>query len=290
MELTSIQKKYIIDTNDLIEMMDNEDVLLIDTREPEDYAIEHIPGAINIYDIFTYLAVDENNCYGELSQYFTKIFSDAGLKENQSVVIYEDAMDNGYGRSCRGLFILSFLGHKNVKVLHGGYQAWINSNLPVTKNIPRISPSNFIPKIDQSIIVTKEEMLMAIENPEIIILDCRDRAEWVAISSSPYGPDFTPRKGRIPNAIWMEWYNTMKYENHIPWFKSPEELNELFKSHGLNEQSNIYVYCFKGARTSNTFMALKMAGFENVKNYLGSWNEWSRDESLPIEKGYPKHK
>jgi thiosulfate/3-mercaptopyruvate sulfurtransferase len=37
-------------------------------------------------------------------------------------------------------------------------------------------------------------------------------------------------------------------------------------------------------------MALKMAGFENVKNYLGSWNEWSRDESLPIEKGYPKHK
>jgi thiosulfate/3-mercaptopyruvate sulfurtransferase len=133
-------------------------------------------------------------------------------------------------------------------------------------------------------------MLTAIENTEIIILDCRDRAEWVAISSSPYGPDFTPRKGRIPNAIWMEWYNTMKYENHIPWFKSPEELKELFKSHGLNEQSNIYVYCFKGARTSNTFMALKMAGFENVKNYLGSWNEWSRDESLPIEKGYPKHK
>lgn len=290
MEIKSSHNKYLIETNELKELLNNEDIILIDTREPEDYEIEHIPGAINIYDIFTYLAVNETNGYEALAQHFTKKFSEAGITQNKRVVIYEDAMDNGYGRSCRGLFILYFLGHKNVQVLHGGFQAWINCNLPVTKIIPQTTPTEFIPSIDRSIIITKEEMLRAIEDSIITILDCRDRAEWVAISSSPYGPDFTPRKGRIPRATWMEWYNTMKYENQIPWFKSPQELHELFKSYGLNEKSNIYVYCFKGARTSNTYMALKMAGFENVKNYLGSWNEWSRDESLPIEKGYPKHK
>jgi hypothetical protein len=41
------------------------------------------------------------------------------------------------------------------------------------------------------------------------------------------------------------------------------------------------------ARASNTFVALEEAGVKNVGIYLGSWNEWSRDVSLPIEKGLP---
>ncbi len=48
-----------------------------------------------------------------------------------------------------------------------------------------------------------------------------------------------------------------------------------------------YLYCFKGARASNSLVALREAGIRNVRMYLGSWNEWSRDESLPIETGLP---
>ena len=65
---------------------------------------------------------------------------------------------------------------------------------------------------------------------------------------------------------------------------------EIFAKAGISESSKVHIYCFKGARTSNMYMAMKMAGIKNVKNYLGSWNEWSRDFSLPIEQGYPRPK
>jgi len=56
---------------------------------------------------------------------------------------------------------------------------------------------------------------------------------------------------------------------------------------GITTDDTIYLYCFKGARASNTFLALKQAGFSDVRMYFGSWNEWSRDPALPIESGLP---
>jgi len=56
---------------------------------------------------------------------------------------------------------------------------------------------------------------------------------------------------------------------------------------GISQNTPVYLYCFKGARASNTFLALKNAGVKDVRMYFGSWNEWSRDPSLPIEEGLP---
>ncbi|MDH7603846.1 MAG: sulfurtransferase [Melioribacter sp.] len=287
---SEIKKQYLIEVEELFEILGSKDLVIIDTREPEDYLVDHIPGAINIYEIFTYLSTKENGGYDAMRKKFTELFGKAGIDGSERVIVYEDAMDNGYGRSCRGYFLLKHLGHKNVKVLHGGYQAWIAKNLPVTRQIPNVEEKIFNISIDNSIIVTQEEMLESLTNPDIIKLDCRDHAEWVGTSSSPYGPDFAPRKGRIPGAKWIEWYQTMYHKNYVAYFKEPDELKEIFLKSGIIEESTVYIYCFKGARTSNMFIAMKLAGIKNVKNYLGSWNEWSRNFSLPIERGYPKPK
>ncbi len=205
------------------------------------------------------------------------------------MVVYEDAMDNGYGRSCRGWFILKHLGHQNVYVLHGGFQAWLLNKLTTTKEISYPVPKKFTIEIDNSLIVDTEEMLASINDPETIILDVRDHAEWIGVSSSPYGPDFAPRKGRLPKARWLEWYNMMKNSNSIPWFKSVDELKKLFTDVGITSESKVIIYCFKGARSSNVYICMKLAGIKNVRCYFAAWNEWSRDLSLPIETGYPKH-
>ena len=111
--------------------------------------------------------------------------------------------------------------------------------------------------------------------------------EWVGTSSSPYGPDFCPRKGRIPGAKWLEWYRMMKPTAAGPMFKSPDEIKAEAHTAGISADTPVYLYCFKGARASNTLVALKEAGVRDVRMYFGSWNEWSRDESLPIESGPP---
>ena len=133
--LTTIQE--------LAGLIGDKNVKIIDTREPEDYVVDHIPGAINLYDIFSYLSTKENGGYEAMRRYFIELFGNAGICGNEHVVVYEDAMDNGYGRSCRGYFILKHLGHPNVKVLHGGYQAWLDANLPVVKEEPKVEKKIF---------------------------------------------------------------------------------------------------------------------------------------------------
>jgi thiosulfate/3-mercaptopyruvate sulfurtransferase len=72
-----------------------------------------------------------------------------------------------------------------------------------------------------------------------------------------------------------------------PMFKSRPEILAECATVGVTPETPVIVYCFKGARASNTFVALEEAGITNVGIYFGSWNEWSRDSSLPIEEGLP---
>ena len=130
-------------------------------------------------------------------------------------------------------------------------------------------------------------MKAAVADPNQIKLDTRDVDEWIADSSSPYGKDFCPRKGRIPGAVWLEWYRMMKPTPAGPMFKSPAEILAECATVGITPDTPVVLYCFKGARASNTLVALKEAGIKDVSLYFGSWNEWSRDPSLPIEEGLP---
>jgi thiosulfate/3-mercaptopyruvate sulfurtransferase len=77
----------------------------------------------------------------------------------------------------------------------------------------------------------------------------------------------------------------MQSGDDIPHFHSPEKIKAICARAGLYPDDDIIVYCFKGARASNTLLALKIAGFSRVRNYYGSWNEWSRDPTLPIDQG-----
>ena len=132
----------------------------------------------------------------------------------------------------------------------------------------------------------KDDVLAAIEN-DTVLLDNRDACEWFCESSSPYDTpdkDFSPRRGRIPGATWVEWTELMDGSDS-PTFKSPEEIREIMGEAGVKTTDDIIIYCFKGSRASNTFAALKMAGFTKLRNYLGSWYEWAPDDSLPIEVG-----
>jgi thiosulfate/3-mercaptopyruvate sulfurtransferase len=261
--------------------------VIIDTRNPSEYAVAHIPGAINIREIFTYLATSTPEGIASLQSEFAKLLGAAGITGKEPIVIYEDAMNKGFGQSCRGYFLLRYLGCEQVSVLHGGYQAWLAARLPIVADVPIPVITTFQGQINPAMMVTTAQMLAAVKdsNRKIVFLDVRDREEWVGESSSPYGVDFCPRKGRIPGAVWIEWYQFMQPEAEIALFKSPAEIQQLCAAVGITADTPVYVYCFKGSRASNAMIALNSAGIETVSNYFASWNEWSRDSSLPIETG-----
>lgn len=278
----------LISPSDLSTLILSEPTVVIDTRDPASYAAGHIPGAVNLHEIFTFLATSTPEGYAELRDKFADAFGKAGLSGKETAVIYEQSMNSGFGQSCRGYFLLTFLGYPKVKVLHGGFAAWTAADLPVSTDMPEPKAATF--PVDQAageLIIDAAAMLKAVEDPAVAKLDVRDVDEWIGESSSPYGKDFCPRKGRIPGAKWIEWYRMMKPTAEGPRFKSSAEILAECATVGISPETPVYLYCFKGARASNTFLALKEAGVKDVKMYFGSWNEWSRDPSLPIEEGHP---
>jgi len=277
----------LISPEQLQEMIATEPTVIIDTRAPDAYAAGHIPGAVNLHDIFTYLATSTKEGMKELSDKFAKAFGKAGLGGEETAVIYEESMNTGFGQSCRGYFLLQFLGYPKAKILHGGYQAWLAKEFPVSTEAATPATKTFpIDETASSVLLTKDDMLASLNQDDITILDVRDVDEWVGTSSSPYGIDFCPRKGRIPGAVWLEWYRMMKPGAEVPVFKGRDELQAECATVGIDSDTTVYLYCFKGARASNTFVALKEAGVKDVRLYFGSWNEWSRDPELPIESGH----
>ncbi len=279
----------LIEPNALNNLRFREPVVTIDTRPAEDYAAGHIPGAVNIRDIFTYL-IDNSRAetMHRLRDTFSAELGASGLSGRELAVLVEDAMDTGYGQSCRGYFLLRYLGYPRIAILNGGYRAWRQAGLPITDEVPLPNPQPFPIQINDSIIIGKEEMLAALDNPNIVKLDVRDYDEWIGDSSSPYGVDFCPRKGRIPGAVWIEWYRMMDRGGTVPRFRSRQDILSVCNEVGLKPEDTVYIYCFKGSRAANTLVALEQAGFRKVRNYFASWNEWSRDESLPIETETPE--
>lgn len=280
--------QVLISPAELETLMASEPVVVIDTRDPGAYAAGHIPGAVNLRDIFTYLATSDHAGLLALQHTFAEEFGSVGLSGRETAVIYEEAMNNGFGQSCRGYFLLKFLGYPKIKVLHGGFQAWTAEGKAVDTAVPTPVPAAFplAPELE-SVMIDKTAMLKSLDDKDIIKLDVRDVDEWIGTSSSPYGIDFCPRKGRIPGAVWIEWYRMMKPGGEGAMFKAGDEVLAELQSVGIKADSKVYIYCFKGARASNTYLALKEAGVKDVKVYFGSWNEWSRDMELPVETGFP---
>jgi thiosulfate/3-mercaptopyruvate sulfurtransferase len=263
-------------------------VLLVDIRDQDTFAQGHIPGAVNLPEIFSFLSESSLAGLAALQNAFAASFSRVGVTHERKVIFYEESFDTRYGASCRGYWLACYLGHRDCGILDGGFLAWQQNGLPEETGEKTSSvPSRFIPRPNHALMATREDVLKALGDPGTILLDNRDADEWLGQSSSPYGVDFAPRRGRIPGAKWLEWYSFMN-RAAIPAFRPAHEIRALCASRQIYPDSDIIIFCFKGSRAANTYVALKLAGFTRLRLYFASWNEWSRDPSLPIESGEPQ--
>jgi len=113
----------LITAGELAELVKKEPCVIIDTRNPDAYAAGHLPGAVNVHDVFTFLATSTPEGIHELKTKFADAFGAAGLSGKETAVIYEQSMNSGFGQSCRGYYLLTMLGYPKIKVLQGGGSA-----------------------------------------------------------------------------------------------------------------------------------------------------------------------
>jgi rhodanese-related sulfurtransferase len=120
-------EKVLVSPSELSDMMRSEPVVLIDTRDPAIYAEAHIPGAVDVREVFTYLATSTPQGLAALRDKFAVALGKAGLSGAETAVFYEQSMNTGFGQSCRGYVLLRYLGYPKIRILHGGYSAWVGA-------------------------------------------------------------------------------------------------------------------------------------------------------------------
>ncbi len=112
----------------------------------------------------------------------------------------------------------------------------------ITRDGLEVMQASFPVLSESELLVTTEQMLAALADPTIKLLDNRDKDEWLGESSSPYGKDFAPRKGRIPGSVWLEWYELMDTSKPIAAFKSAKQVRALAAERGLTPDDEIIIY------------------------------------------------
>ena len=126
-------------------------------------------------------------------------------------------------------------------------------------------------------------MQQAVKSKSASLVDVRSPQEFTGEILAPPGlPETCQRGGHIPGAKSIPW---AKACNDDGTFKSYEELKALYEAQGVTAAMPVIAYCRIGERSSHTWFVLKyLLGFQNVRNYDGSWTEWGNLVGAPVEK------
>ncbi len=142
--------------------------------------------------------------------------------------------------------------------------------------------------IDTSYIAGKEEVYSAMQE---ILKEGKDKSDHMIIDSrgmteiiGQRSMDNVARAGHVPGATFIEWKNITDFDEKRS-FRDLDAMEEFFQSQGITKDKTIYAYCHVGAgRSSHIITALQLLGYDNIKVYTGSWDEWGNDMNLPIRR------
>jgi thiosulfate/3-mercaptopyruvate sulfurtransferase len=239
---------------------------------PGEYAAGHVPGAAYV-DLDTALAAPPG-AGGRHPlpdpEVFGAAMRAAGVRRDRPVVAYDDWAGHAAGRCW---WLLRHHGHRDVRVLDGGWTAWLEAGGEVESDNQPAEPGDFEPTVPGVLPVVEADRVLDVT----ALVDARVRERYLG-ETEP----IDPVAGRIPGAL-----NVYSFDNLDPdgRFRSVEELRELYAGAGVPlDGTEVAVYCGSGVTAVHDVLALELLGVRAAL-YPGSWSGWITDPDRPIERG-----
>ncbi|MBH0187108.1 MAG: sulfurtransferase [Nitrospira sp.] len=255
----------LIDTGTLQNRLGQPGLVVLDVRGRSAYEFGgHIPGAVHTtwHEYSDPNAVPKGLLNPDLSA-IEKTLRRLGINQESDVVIYSNPFDN-WGDEGRMFWMLEYLGHKEKR--------------PFEHGLVPPAAGNFKAQPVKALVIVKEELKLIVRTPheQTAIVDARSLEEYLGKEVSGI-----PRPGHIPSAIHMAWNGFLNKDATI---KDLDVIREMLEDKGIRSDQDVICYCTGGVRSAWLYTILKLAGYRTIRNYPGSWWEWSRDFACPVEK------
>jgi thiosulfate/3-mercaptopyruvate sulfurtransferase len=275
-------KPVLVSTEWLAEHLDDDDLVIAEVDEnPDLYDEGHIPGAVRLHWRDELQDPVERDLVEK--EQFEKLMAEKGISNDTTLVLYGDK-NNWF--AAYAYWYLKIYGHEDVRILDGGRQKWVDEARELTTEVPQPQPSSYSAKErDESIRTYRDAVRQEIGAGGKALVDVRSPQEFSGELVSPpgYEQEGAQRGGHIPTAQSIPWAQAVRDDGT---FKPAEELRELYGDKGITPEKDVTAYCRIGERSAHTWFVLReLLGYENVKNYDGSWTEWGNLVDVPIEKG-----
>ena len=241
------------------------------------YELGHIPGALKL-DWETQMQQPVIRDFVDRTG-FEKLVSERGITNDTTVVFYGDK-NNWY--ATYGFWLFKYYGHEDVRVMDGGRAKWEEEGRPFTREIPTVEPAQYTAKDqDGSIRAFREDVLKHLQQENPALVDVRSNAEYTGelLHAIGYPQEGAQRAGHVKGAVNVPWGTAA---NEDGTFKAVDELRRLYAEKGITSDKPIIAYCRIGERSSHTWFVLKyLLGYDDVRNYDGSWTEWGSLVGVP---------
>lgn len=283
LELSSyVETGHLVTAKTAANLMESrKDVLILDVRKAVDYATGHVPGSVNIFR-GDYSAAEAQYPFGGMrasKEEMEAFMGRLGVTQDTLILAYDA---KGNYDAARLWWQMAMYGHEYYKIIDGGVQGWEAAGFELTmapgeERAP--SQYEFIHEPNHGRLATLQDVVAAQDDPNVVLLDTRSIAEFTGeqLKKGAY------REGRIPGSVWLEYKESIADDST---FESIDELQAQFVAIGVTKDKTIIPYCQSGVRSAHTtFVLSELLGYPKVKNFDGSWIEYSFNEELPLETG-----
>ena len=224
--------EFLTSTDWLGEHLGDPGIRVVDCDVPDQYQRAHIPGSVFQEDHYQ-KDPDTNRLHIFGPEGFKNLAESLGIGDDTLVVAY----DNSRGLyAARLWWALHHYGHTNVKVMDGGWRKWLSEGRPLIDKPTRDTPAvTFTPRLNDSMMVTTDQLKDDMNNPEVVVWDVRSRGEYEGATTRG-----NRRPGRIAGAVHLEWLELVDGRTHL--LKSADEIRRILEDNGITPDKRIDVH------------------------------------------------